>query len=45
LDALQKIDRINTDRKKLQEDAFKVAEESLDLEQKILIAESEDFHE
>ena len=45
LDALQKIDEINTDRKKLQEDAFKVAEESLNLEQKILIAESEDFHE
>lgn len=45
LDALEKIDVINANRKKLQENAFKIAEESLDLEQKILIAESEDFHE
>ena len=45
LEALQKIDEINNDRKKLQEDAFKIAEEMLDLDQKILIAEHEDFHE
>ena len=45
LEALQRIDEINTDRKKLQEDAFKIAEEMLDLDQKILIAEHEDFHE
>ena len=45
MEALQRIDEINTDRKKLQEDAFKIAEEMLDLDQKILIAEHEDFHE
>ena len=32
-------------QKKLQEDDFKIAEEMLDLDQKILIAEHEDFHE
>ncbi len=45
LEALKRIDEINADRKKLQEEAFKKSEESLDLEQKIIISESEDFHE
>ncbi|HKL44343.1 MAG TPA: single-stranded-DNA-specific exonuclease RecJ [Candidatus Absconditabacterales bacterium] len=45
LKSLQEIDEINTNRKKLQESAFKIAEESLNLEDKLLIAESEDFHE
>jgi hypothetical protein len=29
----------------MQEDAFKIAEKNIDLEQKMLIAEHEDFHE
>ncbi len=45
LEYLQKIDKINTERKKLQEEAFKIAEENLNLEDKILIAENENFHE
>ncbi len=43
--AIKKIDEINTNRKKLQESALKYAEENIDLTQKIVIAESEDFHE
>lgn len=45
LEALKRIDSINAERKKMQEDSFKIAEEKLDLNQKILIAEHEDFHE
>lgn len=45
IEALQKIDEINTNRKKLQEEAFKIAESMVDLDQKILIAEDESFHE
>ena len=43
--AIDKIDEINTNRKKLQESALKFAEENVDITQKIIIAESEDFHE
>jgi single-stranded DNA-specific DHH superfamily exonuclease len=39
------LDEINSERKKMQEEAFKIAEKSIDLEQKMLIAEHEDFHE
>ena len=42
---LAKLDEINSERKKMQEDAFKIAEKNIDLEQKMLIAEHEDFHE
>ncbi len=45
IEAIKKIDDINTNRKKLQEKALKIAEENVDLTQKIVIAESEDFHE
>lgn len=43
--AIQKIDEINTNRKKLQESALKYAEENVDTTQKIIIAESDEFHE
>lgn len=43
--AIKKIDDINTNRKKLQETALKFAEENIDITQKIILAESEEFHE
>ena len=42
---LSKLDEINSERKKMQEESFKIAEKSIDFDQKMLIAEHEDFHE
>ena len=44
-ECLEKLDAVNAERKKMQEDAFKIAEKNLDLDAKMLIAEHEDFHE
>jgi single-stranded DNA-specific DHH superfamily exonuclease len=44
-ECLEKLDSINAERKKMQEDAFKIAEKNIDLDSKMLIAEHEDFHE
>ena len=45
IEFLQKMDAINQERKRLQEEWLKVAEKLIDVESPILIAESEDFHE
>ena len=42
---LAKIDELNTERKKTQDEMFKTAEKLIDLTQKILFVASEDFHE
>lgn len=42
---LEKMDAINQERKKIQEDWVKLAETLIDLESPILIAESSEFHE
>lgn len=42
---LQKIEEINTERRKMQEESFKLAEKQIDPEQKIMIVSSEDLHE
>ena len=42
---LAKIDELNTERKKTQDEMFKTAEKIVDLTQKILFVASEDFHE
>lgn len=42
---LQRIEEINTERRKMQEESFKLAEKQLDHEQKIMIVSSEDLHE
>ncbi|MCF7834490.1 single-stranded-DNA-specific exonuclease RecJ [Candidatus Gracilibacteria bacterium] len=42
---LEKIDEINTERRKLQETAFKIAEEALKHQEKILIVSNDEFHE
>jgi single-stranded-DNA-specific exonuclease len=42
---LQKIDTINDDRRKTQDQGFKVAEKMVNLEKKLLVARSEEFHE
>lgn len=42
---LQKIEEINTERRKMQEASFKLAEKQLDHEQKIMIVSSEELHE
>ena len=42
---LEKMDAINQERKRLQDEWLKVAEQIIDLESSILIAESADFHE
>lgn len=45
LSHLQRIEEINTERRKMQEESFKLAEKQLDHEQKIMIVSSEDLHE
>lgn len=45
LEYLQQIDEINTERKKLQEQAYKIAESMVQHEEYMLIAGSEEFHE
>jgi len=45
LEYLQKIDEINTRRKKMQDEAIKYAKEIVNVEKNILIVDSEDFHE
>lgn len=45
IEALKKIDLVNSERKKLQEEALKIAEQLINIEDKILIAENENFHE
>ncbi|MDR2541586.1 MAG: DHH family phosphoesterase [Candidatus Peribacteria bacterium] len=42
---LQKIDEINNDRRKTQDQGFKVAEKMVNLEKHLLVARSEEFHE
>lgn len=42
---LQKIEEINTERRKMQEESFKLAEKQINPEQKIMIVSSEDLHE
>lgn len=45
IEFLQKMDAINQERKRLQDEWLKVAEKLIDVESPILIAESPDFHE
>jgi single-stranded-DNA-specific exonuclease len=45
LEFLQKIDTINDDRRRIQEQGVKVAEKMVNLEHNLLVAWSEDFHE
>lgn len=45
IQALTEIDEINTNRKKLQETAFKQAEEMISNDNNIIIAKSDEFHE
>ena len=45
IDHLDKIEEINTERKRIQEEALKKAEELIDLNERILIATNESFHE
>jgi single-stranded-DNA-specific exonuclease len=45
LQYLQSIDMINTERKKLQEKAYTIAEQQIDREALVSIAMSEEFHE
>ena len=42
---LQKIDAINDDRRKIQEQGVKVAEKMVNIEENLLVARSEEFHE
>ncbi|NOZ43937.1 MAG: hypothetical protein GXP45_02130 [bacterium] len=42
---LEKIEKINTERRKLQEDALKIAKKLIKEDEKILFACHEDFHE
>jgi single-stranded DNA-specific DHH superfamily exonuclease len=42
---LVKVDEVNNERKKLQEKAFKIAEQIIDHSHNILIAADEEFHE
>lgn len=42
---LENLEQINTERRSRQEQMFKQAEQSLDLEKKFLVSYSEDFHE
>jgi single-stranded-DNA-specific exonuclease len=42
---LDKMDAINQERKRIQDEWFKIAEKLIDVESPILIAESSDFHE
>ncbi len=43
--SLEELEEINTERRKMQENMYKMAEKIIDLEEKILIAEHEEFHE
>jgi single-stranded-DNA-specific exonuclease len=45
LEFLQKIDEINNERKRIQEQGVKVAEKMVNLESNLLVAWSEEFHE
>ncbi len=45
IEHLDKIEEINTERKRMQEEAFKLAETLIDSNQNIVIAAHEDFHE
>ena len=45
IEFLEKIDVINTERKRVQEVGFKMAETMVDAEKSLLIAYSEEFHE
>ena len=45
IEFLQKMDEINQERKRLQEEWLKVAEKLIDISSPILIAESSEFHE
>ena len=42
---LEKIDAINDDRRKIQEQGVKVAEKMVNLEEHLLVTRSEEFHE
>lgn len=45
IEHLDRIEEINTERKKMQEEALKIAETLVDLDARMLIATHEDFHE
>jgi len=45
IEFLEKMDAINQERKRIQEEWVKIAEKMIDIESPILIAESSDFHE
>ncbi len=42
---LENLEQINTERRSVQEKMFKLAEQNIDLDKKILVVYSEDFHE
>ncbi len=42
---LENLDKLNTERRKIQESAYKLALSQMDTEQKIVIAASDEFHE
>ncbi|MEI7562579.1 MAG: DHHA1 domain-containing protein [bacterium] len=42
---LERIEEINTERKKMQDESFKKAETLINLDEKILIVQDESFHE
>lgn len=45
LDYLQKLDDLNTQRRKIQEEMYKVAEQQIDLTLPVIVVGSADFHE
>ena len=45
IEFLQKMDAINQERKRIQEEGIKIAEKMVDIESSILLAKSKDFHE
>jgi single-stranded DNA-specific DHH superfamily exonuclease len=42
---LENLEQINTERRSIQEVMFKLAEQNIDLDKKMLVAYSEEFHE
>jgi len=42
---LEKLENINLERKSMQDDMIKIAEEQLDLSKKFLFVANEEFHE
>jgi len=42
---LENLEQINTERRSIQEQMFKLAEQNIDLDKKFLVVHSEEFHE